>query len=176
MSKCFLLIIAPQQFNDTELEETRNAIESAGHLVHIASTQTGEAQGMHGMFENVDVHLDHCSSHDYDALVIIGGYGSVEHLWDSCVLHDLVKAFYAEGKLVSAICVSPAVLANAGILKGKQATVWSMPETHEALKLGGATLSDKPVVVDGSVITANSPDASVAFGQALVDYFVEIAT
>jgi len=174
MSKRFLLIIAPQQFNDTELEETRNAVESAGHLVHIASTQTGEAQGMHGMFENVDVHLDHCSSHDYDALVIIGGYGSVEHLWESSVLHDLVKAFYAEGKLVSAICVSPAVLAKSGILKGKQATVWSMPETHKALKTGGATLSDKPVVVDGSIITANSPDSSTAFGQALVDYFVEV--
>jgi protease I len=176
MSKRFLLIIAPEQFNDKELEETRSAVESAGHLVHIASTKTGEAQGMHGMFENVDVHLDHCSSHDYDALVIIGGYGSVGYLWESTPLHDLVKAFYAEGKLVSAICVSPAVLAKAGILAGKEVTVWSMPETHDALKAGGAKLSDKSVVMDGSIITANSPDASVAFGQALVDYFVEVAT
>lgn len=176
MSKRFLLIIAPEQFNDTELVETRKAVESAGHLVHIASTQTGEAEGMHGMFENVEVPLDHCSSHDYDALVIIGGYGSVKHLWASSVLHDLVNAFYAEGKLVSAICVSPAVLAKAGVLIGKQATVWSMPETHDALKAGGATLSEQSVVVDGSIITANSPESAPAFGQALVDYFVEVTT
>ena len=176
MSKRFLLIIAPEQFNDTELEDTRNLLQQAGHLVHIASTQTGEACGMHGLFENVDVHLDHCSSHDYDALVIIGGYGSVGHLWDSKILHDLVKAFYGEDKLVSAICVSPAVLAKAGILAGKEATVWSMPETHDALKAGGASLSERPVVVDGSVITANSPDASTAFGQALVDYFVQVTS
>jgi protease I len=171
MSKRFLLIIAPEQFNDIELEETRKACEAAGHLVHIASTQTGEAIGMHGMFENVDVLVTNCSAHDYDAIAIIGGYGSVAHLWEAQSVHDLLRDFHAQKKLVAAICVSPVVLAKAGLLQGLQATVWAMPESKDAFKAHGVHFSSDPVVKVGNIITANSPDASPAFAQALVGYF-----
>ena len=37
----------------------------------------------------------------------------------------LAKKFYRAGKITAAICVSPKILALAGILDGKRATAWS---------------------------------------------------
>ncbi|MFM7390579.1 MAG: DJ-1/PfpI family protein [Vampirovibrionales bacterium] len=163
-------IIAPEQFNDTELNTPRALLQEAGHTVTVFSTQTGVAVGMHGHEESVTQTLESLDVTTFDALVIVGGYGSVQHLWECESLHALVQQNVRAHRVTAAICVSPMVLAKAGVLAGKQATIWEsgMPENRPTLEAAGATVSDGPVTVDALMITANSPDSSVAFGQALV--------
>ncbi len=170
MNKSLLFVIAPEQFKDVELLETRRICQEAGFQVDVVSTQVGDAVGMDGYVEAVNLLLQDADPLNYEALVIVGGYGSVGHLWDCIPLHQLVNAFVAQDKLVAAICVSPVVLAKAGVLKKENATVWAMPESLEAFKDHGVHYQDAPVVVSNRLITANSPESATAFGQAIVDF------
>ena len=82
--------------------------------------------------------------------------------------------------LIASMCASPAVLAKAGILKGKKATIF--PEMGNYIREGGGIEIDcgieyenKVVVVeDGNIITANGPWASEAFGEAIVSYLTRV--
>ncbi len=163
-----LMVIAPEAFRDEELLVPRSCFEQEGWQVDTASTQTGVATGMLGATESVKLALNDVASNAYDAVVVVGGMGSPTHLWSNTQLHTLLKSHHAQNRVVGAICLSGAVLAKAGLLQGKNATVWEMPESLEALKAGGAHYTGEAVTEDGTLITANGPDAAEAFGQALV--------
>ncbi|MFM7390105.1 MAG: DJ-1/PfpI family protein [Vampirovibrionales bacterium] len=163
-------VIAPEQFHDTELNTPRTLLQEAGHTVSVFSTQTGVAVGMYGYEESVTQTLESLEVVAFDALVVVGGYGAVQHLWACEPLHTLVQQAVQAQRVTAAICVSPMVLANAGILAGKQATIWEpgMPENRSTLEALGAAFTGEAVTVDGLIITANSPDSATAFGHALV--------
>lgn len=59
----------------------------------------------------------------------------------NCFIHNSVALRIAQdsvklGKVLGAICIAPRILAEAGVLKGKKATVWH--SEAEALKRKGA--------------------------------------
>lgn len=159
-----LMVIAPKDFRDEELFEPMAVFESNGLKVDVVSTTKGECVGMLGNKITVEKTIYDVNPDDYVAIVIVGGIGSKEYLWNNTKLIELVKEFYNKNKVVSAICLSPVVLARAGILKGKKATVYPAPEAIEELKKAGAIYEDRGVVVDGNVITAKSPDYARLFG------------
>lgn len=163
-----VMVAAPQQFRDEELLLPRQAFEAAGHTVQTVSTQAVKGQGMLGHTETFSATLNDVDLTQTDALVIVGGYGAVEYLWPNTALHALCQQLFVKGQLVSALCVSPVVLAKAGLLNGKRATVWAMPETQAAFDEAGAIYTGDDVTVDGNLITANGPDASVAFAEAVL--------
>ena len=73
---------------------------------------------------------------------------------------------------MGAICISPALLAKAGVLEGKKATVWSRPLNKEPiniLKRNGAIYEAKAVVVDGKIVTGNGPEAAEEWAEALIE-------
>ena len=85
--------------------------------------------------------------------------------------HGLAQGFFKTGKILAAICIAPALLAKAGVLQDKKATVWSGPMDKSPvniLKEGGAIYQNEDVVVDNNIITANGPEAAAKFGEALV--------
>ena len=102
-----------------------------------------------------------------DALAVAGGAGAPSHLWDSEALRSIVKSLHAAGKPVGAICLSPPVLARAGILAGRRATAFPADRALLELKRGGATYVEEAVVLDGTIVTASGPEAAAAFGQTL---------
>jgi len=138
--------------------------------VSVASTRRGTARGMLGATVAIDCTVRQADAAQYDALAIAGGAGSPAHLWDSAPLLALVQAFHAAGKPVGAICLSGAVLARAGVLKGRRATAYPVPRALLELKKAGATYVGDPVVVDGPVVTASGPEAALAFGEALLTH------
>jgi protease I len=79
-----------------------------------------------------------------------------------------VTEFAKAGKLVSAICLSPVVLARAGVLTGKRATVYRSADSVAEMRKGGANLRDEAIIADGIFITANGPAASRRFGEEIV--------
>ena len=70
---------------------------------------------------------------------------------------------------MAAICLAPSVLANAGVLVEKKATVYPEGWAITALKQNGAFFDPKPIVIDGRYITANGPEVAVDFAYALVE-------
>ncbi|EHP89679.1 DJ-1/PfpI/YhbO family deglycase/protease [Methanotorris formicicus] len=163
-----LMVIAPKDFRDEELFEPLQIFESKYINVDVVSTTRGEHIGMLGGKITTSKTIKEVNAKDYDAIVIVGGIGSKEYLWDNEDLQKLVKEFYNDGKVVSAICLSPVVLARAGILRDKKATVFPTKEAIEELKKHGAIYVDEGVVVDGNVVTAKNPNYAKDFGLEVV--------
>lgn len=166
MGKRAVFIIAKDGFRDEELQEPKAVLEKGGVKVVLASSSSGTATGMLGGKVEVEKTIDEIDPQDYDAVVFIGGGGSSEY-WDNPAAHSIAKRAYQQGKLVCAICIAPVTLANAGLLIGKKATVWS--SEAGALKKAGAVYTAKPVEIDGNIITASGPTAAKEFGKAILE-------
>jgi protease I len=166
-----LVVIAHEAYNDDELQGVLEALKASELRYRVASTHVGQATGMHGMIYNVTHELANQQAEDYTAIVVVGGYGSKAHLWEDASLRRLLQHFDAQEKWIAAICVSPIALGKAGLLKGKQATVW--PDCAPELEATGATYVNTPTVRDGRIITGQSPEASEAFGKALAGALLE---
>jgi protease I len=161
-----LMVIAKNKFRDEEYLEPRKALESEGAIITVASSSPGMAEGMLGLRVRPDALIGDVKESDYDGIVFVGGGGAREY-FDSPVAHALARSFYNHGKLTSAICIAPAILANAGLLKEKKAT--SFPSSEEILKSRGAVFTVNEVVVDDKIITGVGPEAAKRFGEKLVE-------
>ncbi|MFH0967357.1 MAG: DJ-1/PfpI family protein, partial [Methanobacteriota archaeon] len=174
--KTVLIVIAPRNFRDEELTEPIHYLEKNGIAYNVISTTKGLAIGMLGgkmLVEKTIADVKEDGISGYDGIMIIGGSGSPEYLWNSTSLQDLVRKFDADGKNVSAICLSPPILAKAGVLKDKMATVWNDDQAIEEIRKGGGIFKSEPVVVDGRIITANGPTAAAAFGEKVAKGILE---
>jgi protease I len=164
MSKV-LSVIAPTDFQDKEYEDSKDALEQAGHEVITAST-AGTAYGKFGAEVDVDVLLSDADPDDYDAIMFIGGPGSFEYFDDPTAL-NLAQDFYNAGKLTTAICAAPSILANAGLLDGVRVTCWEGESNN--LEDNGANYTGKNVETDGLIITANGPMSATKFGETIAE-------
>ena len=166
VSKKVLIVVAPRDFRDEELFNPKKVLESAGVKVLITSKEVSEAKGMLGGKAKVDLDLPQVKITEYDALVLVGGSGATIYFNDPVVL-DLARKAVSENKIVAAICIAPSILANAGVLEGKKATVFESEKDNLIAK--GAILINQPVVQDGTFITANGPAAARVFGEKIVE-------
>ncbi|MEM2674590.1 MAG: DJ-1/PfpI family protein, partial [Candidatus Hadarchaeales archaeon] len=87
---------------------------------------------------------------------------------------SLAKEAAELGKKVCAICIAPVILANAGLLENRKATVWD-GEFRRMLEEKGAKYVNKSVVVDGNIITANGPGAASEFGRTIAKELAKLA-
>jgi len=164
--KKVLMVIARNNFRDEEYLEPRKALEGAGAVITVASSSLNTAVGMLGLKIKPDILIDDVQEAEYDGIVFVGGGGAKEY-FDSLVAHRLARDFFAHGKLTSAICIAPATLANAGVLKGRKATAF--PSSEAALHGKGAIFLKDEVVADGKIVTAVGPSAAARFGAKLVE-------
>lgn len=161
----FLLVIGANAFRDEEYFYTKEEIEATGHKVTTASTEM-HAVGSQGQETDVDILLKDVSSNDYDAIAFIGGQGSYGYFNDETA-HNLAKSFLESGKLTSAICAAPSILANAGLLNGKNFTCFS--GERENVESKGGIYQENTVVKDGLIITSQGPQTAHDFGKALAE-------
>lgn len=166
--KKILMVVAPKNFRDEEFLEPKKIFEAAGAEVVVASKDVSVASGMFGATASVDRNLSQVKIADYDAVVFVGGAGAQVYFADETAL-NLAKEAYSQEKVVGAICIAPSILANAGILEGKNATAFSSEQ--ENLENKGVTFTGEPVTVDGKIVTGSGPEAASEFGQKIVEAF-----
>ena len=77
-----------------------------------------------------------------------------------------------QNKILGAICIAPSILANAGVLKNKKATVY--PSESSNLKTKGAIYTTEDVTRDGNIITANGPAAAQDFAETITQALLEL--
>jgi len=161
-----LLIIAPGNFRDEELFETERILETAKIKTTVASSKTGMIKGMLGGTQEVKKSILDINVADYDAVIFIGGSGAAVYFDDAIAL-AIVEEVARQGKVLGAICIAPSILANAGILQGRKATVFISEKKN--LISGGAKYTGESVVVDGRIITASGPAAARDFAWKIVE-------
>ena len=107
---------------------------------------------------------------DYDAIVIPGGMPGSTLLRDNKKIIEFYQIMYNSGKLVAAICAAPIVLSAAGITDDKEVT--SYPGFDKEINYKNYN-SDKAVVIDKNVITAQGPAVAILFGYEIVNYLLQ---
>ena len=107
---------------------------------------------------------------DYDAIVIPGGMPGSTLLCDNKKIIEFYQKMYNSGKLVAAICAAPIVLSSAGITDDKEVT--SYPGFDKEINCKTYN-SEKAVVVDKNVITAQGPAVAILFGYEIVNYLLQ---
>lgn len=107
---------------------------------------------------------------DYDAIVIPGGIPGSTLLRDNKKIIEFYQTMYNSGKLVAAICAAPIVLSAAGITNDKEVT--SYPGFDKEINYKNYN-SEKAVVIDKNVITAQGPAVAILFGYEIVNYLLQ---
>jgi protease I len=165
VSRSVLMIVAPRDFRDEEFLEPYGILTSASVEVTVASTTTEKATGMFGAEVTPSVTIGEVEAEDYDAVLFIGGRGSSVFFEDP-EAHRIARQAVEQGKILGAICIAPATLARAGVLKGRKATCFS--SVSGELKEGGAEFSGAMVQRDGLILTATGPEAADEFGRSVL--------
>ncbi|MBW3021943.1 DJ-1/PfpI family protein [Candidatus Woesearchaeota archaeon] len=164
--KKVLMVIAPENFRDEECFVPKKMFEENDAEVTIASTETGLRKGMLGGEIEATVSYKDINVADYDVIVFVGGTGATVY-FDDIHAHSILREAYDLDKLIAAICLAPSTLANAGLLDGKNATVYQSEKSN--LESKGAHYTGDNVTVDGKIITANGPHAAKEFAEKLIE-------
>ena len=170
-NKKIAMIIAFKDFRDEEYLITKEILQERGAIISTVSTERGKATGSFGATANVDVLIKDLVVRNFEIVLFIGGEGMVKHI-DDANFHRVARDVARQRKILGAICVAPCVLAKAGLLADKRATVWHSEmnkTTIKILKDNGAIFVDEPVVVDGNIITANGPTSAKEFAERLTE-------
>ena len=160
-------VLVPLADGCEELEAVTivDLLRRAGVEVVTAGLKPGVVKASRGVQLVPDVTLDAVLQDDFDMVVLPGGMPGAAHLKDDARIVELLKRMAAAGKYTAAICAAPMVLAEAGVLNGRQAT--SYPGFLDGLP--GVTISGAAVVQDGKVLTSRGPGTAMDFALALVE-------
>jgi protease I len=162
--KRVLFILPPHDFRDEEYSVPKAFLEKSGARVSVASSSLSPVKGMLGTVVAPDISVETLNAGDFDAVLLVGGVGSSK-FWHSATVHRIVKEAHDAGKVVSAICLAPVTLANAGLLLGKRATAY--PSAGSFLEWKGALYTGKAVETADNIITARGPDAAEEFARTV---------
>ena len=152
-------------FEEIEFSTIVDILRRAGIDVAVAGLKEGIIDGAHGVRVTPDTLIDKVSADNFDVIILVGGNPGFVNLGKSEKVSKLVKGMFDRGKYVTAICGAPSVLAKAGVIQGKKATVFPGMEAT----LTGAQYRDERVVVDGKVITSQGPGTAMEFAIKLVE-------
>jgi protease I len=159
-----LLIIPPERYRDEELFITKEELEREGFKTVVASTRLGECPGSRGGTVVSELAIDNITESDFKAIIFIGGGGSKLLFKNESALR-IAKEANSQAKVIGAICLAPVILANAGVLINKKATVAGTES--RTIEQKGATYTGPGVTVDGNIVTANAPKSSKLFGETI---------
>ncbi|MRR06806.1 MAG: type 1 glutamine amidotransferase [Deltaproteobacteria bacterium] len=159
------LILAADNFEDSELLVSFYRLKEAGVEVTVASLCPGVIKGKHGYEVAVNKTLDEVDPDDYALLILPGGAAPATLRKEPKAL-EIVRSFFARGKPVAAICHGPQILISAGLMQGRRATCYK--SVADELKMAGALYEDREVVVDTNLITSRKPDDLPAFMREII--------
>ena len=169
-NKSIAMIIAFKEFRDEEYFIPKQIFENQGIKVKTFSNSLGNALGKMGGEAKVDCLISDLDPGDFSAIVFIGGPGALDYTGNT-EIKRIIEGAKNKDKLIAGICIAPLILAEAGVLNGKKATIWSSEIDKSAVKQikeYGALYEKSDVVVDGKIITASGPEAAENFSKEII--------
>lgn len=106
-------ILVPVAHGSEEMETVIivDTLVRAGFQVTMAAVGDKlQVQGSRSVWLTAEQTLEACSAETFDALALPGGVGGAQAFADSTALLALIDAFSQQGKLVAAICATPALV------------------------------------------------------------------
>lgn len=168
-------VLATDGFEASELNEPVSALKKAGADVDVVAPESGSIRGWaDGDWTDsveVDYTVDEVSAEHYRALVLPGGVMNPDTLRTHEGAVQFTRDFFDAGKPVAAICHGPWMLAEAGVVDGREVTSW--PSIRTDLENAGAHVLDDEVVVDQGLVTSRHPGDLPAFIEKMLEEISE---
>lgn len=157
-----VLMILADGFEDIEAFTVIDVLRRAENEVMVTGLVSNMVESARKVKVNADKRLLDVDPKSYDMLVLPGGPGYKNLLNSSAVL-NIIRDFDKNKKWIGAICAAPVVLAKAGILEDRVATVYpglekEIPKPREA----------KVIVVE-NIITSRGPGTAMDFALKLAE-------
>ena len=165
MKKVYILIA--DGFEETEAVGTWDALRRGGvDARFVTINPTTAVEGAHGLQFTADHTLAQISGdgHKADAVALPGGMGNATRLKASQEARAFLQTYYDDKRIVGAMCASPMVLGDMGLLRGKKATIYPGMEAE----LAGAEHHDAEAYIDGNIVTGRGPVYGLTFGVAIL--------
>lgn len=157
-------------FEEEEAMAPFALINRAGGEVVIASNKN-EVTGSNGFTLSKIKNLNDIDYKKFDVLIIPGGGGQYKNLMTISYVHEIIKYFYNQNKVIASICAAPTVLGSLGLLKDRNYTCFTSMNADF-----GGTYHDDGVVVDGNLITARSVAYSIKFAYTIIEKTLGVDT
>ncbi len=168
-------VLATDGFEQSELEQPKQALEGAGASVDVVAPKSGSIRGWAGKDWGspiaVDRTLDEARPDEYDGVLLPGGVMNPDRLRTDSRAVAFVRDAFQAGKPVAAICHGPWTLIDAGVVKGYRITSW--PSLKADLTNAGATWVDDEVVTDRGLVSSRKPADIPAFNRKMIEEFAE---
>lgn len=151
-------------FEEIEALAVVDILRRAEIEVVLASLHDGPVKSARNVRIIPDTVIDAVNASSFDMIILPGGQPGTDNLNADPRIHELLKEFESEDKLIGAICAAPSILASTGLLDGRRAT--SYPTYSN--RLTGASYEDRPVICDGNIITSQGAGTAISFGLEIV--------
>jgi len=163
-----VVVILADGFEEIEAVTIINTLRRAGIKVTVCGLDADLVKGSRDITISTDKLLEKSDlTSEYDACVLPGGMPGAEKLAGSDIVKELLTKMHAQGKVIAAICASPAlVLSSTGILNNKSATCF--PGMRGDFS-SSTTYKEDNVVIDGNIITSKGPATAMEFSLSIVE-------
>ncbi|MHA2431192.1 MAG: DJ-1 family glyoxalase III [Promethearchaeota archaeon] len=166
-----IVVLFADGFEEIEGLSIIDILRRASISTEITGVTDGEITGAHGLKIIPDNTINQIDMERIDAVILPGGAPGYFNLANNQHVIHLIKKMNEKSKMIGAICASPYVLAKAGILRGKKATIYPGME-NEIMKARGI-FQDDIIVIDGNIITRRGLATSIPFALAIVEMFTD---
>ncbi len=160
--KTVLVTLAPG-FEEIETITVVDILRRAGARVTLAATVPGALEGSRGIKVTPDEMLDSVMDKEFDLICLPGGQPGTDNLKNDLRIEKILQKMQSQKKYIAAICAAPTVLQKAGILIDRSMTC------HPSVQTQFSSYIDDRVVIDGNVITSQSPGTAMEFALKLVE-------
>lgn len=160
-------------FEDVEAMATNDVLRRAGLEVNLISiydepmVESSHGATVQAAFTLDEVDLDATPNGLQDFMIFPGGMPGTRNLAACEPLMEAMKAHYAAGGSVAAICAAPGlVISQLDGLEGMEFTCFD--GFQEALIAKGGVFTPKPAVRSGRIITGRSAGHAISFGLEIL--------
>lgn len=157
-----IMVPLAEGFEEIEAITVVDVLRRAGIEVDTVGVMGSVVSGSHGIKTMTDKKLLEINSDEYDGIILIGGNPGYLNLGKSSKIIEILKRFDSNKKMIAAICGAPTILAKAGLLEQRKATIFPGMEKELPHPRG------EKVVVDGNIITSQAAGTAMEFALAIV--------
>ena len=172
-SPLILLVIPPNRFCSQQLFDLKEVLVKKSVQYRVLSKTGKEGKGEDksliqpdGML--VDWNRYFQGKQKYDAVVVIGGKGSKNSIWEDPILPQILTDHFRSGKILGAFGLSVVALARAGLISQCEISAIDDQACLKELVDAGAFPEEKKIITTERIITSKDPEGGKEFGEALL--------
>ncbi len=168
-----IIVLLAEGFEEIEAVTPIDVLRRGGVDVVVAGVGSDVVTGSHNLTFDTDAGIDEIDFSEFDGVILPGGLPGAVNLSESSAVQSILEQARSEGKLIAAICASPAlVLSPLGLLNDKKTTGYPGIEFKFFDRV---SYREENVVQDGSVITGMGPGTAFDFALKILEYLTDSA-